>query len=287
MNMRTPTRIMVRKASGELEAFSEKKLRRSLERAGADRVLAEEVAAHVARQAFDGMATRQVHDRAFAMLKAHRRSSAARYGLKRALFALGPSGFPFERFAARLFDAMGYTTSVGVILDGRCVRHEVDIVLTKGATRGYAECKFHTTPGGRCDVQVPLYVRSRFEDLCEAEGVRFDRGTGREGWLVTNTRFTRDALAFASCSGIKAMGWDVGELGESIERLIDARGLHPVTCLTTLNASHKALLLSQGIVLCQDLLRGTALTRILGLAAPARARVLEESREVCGHPGQV
>lgn len=281
--MRKGVRVMIKKASGELQPFSEGKLRSSLEKAGVEGVLADEVAAHVASQVHDDMTTRDIHDRAFAMLKGHQRAAAARYSLKRALFALGPSGFPFERYAARLFDAMGYTTTIGAVLEGKCVRHEVDIVLVKGGVRGYVECKFHNTPGTKCDVKIPMYALSRFEDLAEREGASFKHGAGREGWLVTNTRFTQDALAFSTCSGIKVMGWDVGELGESIERLIDIRGLHPVTCLTTLNAGQRSVLLSRGTVLCQDLLHGNALADLLRLAPAAQARVRKEAEEICKH----
>ena len=38
------------------------------------------------------------------------------------------SGFPFERYVARLFDAMGYATQVGIVLPGKCVTHDRDRV---------------------------------------------------------------------------------------------------------------------------------------------------------------
>ena len=279
-------RIMVKKASGEMEAYSEQKLYRSLEKSGADKTVIDAVVAHISNEVRKGQtkSTKEISARAFTMLRSQQRSVAARYSLKRALFALGPSGFPFERYAARLFDAMGYTTKVGVTLEGKCVKHEVDIVLSKGTSRGFAECKFHNMPGMKCDVKVPMYVLSRFEDICDREEVPFKRGTGREGWLVTNTRFTDDAMAFAKCAGIKLMGWDVGALGESIERLIDTRGLHPITCLTTLSASQKSELLTKNIVLCQDLFSGKALTKVSGLSLEKQQRVIKEAKELCKHP---
>lgn len=244
---------MVKKASGELQEFSQDKLRGSLERSGADPMLADEIVDHISGQVYEGVSTRVIHDRAFAMLKTHRKSFAARYNLKKAIFALGPSGFPFEQYAARLFNTMGYKTQVGVVVAGKCVSHEVDVILTKDAIHGFAECKFHNVPGTKCSVQTPLYVFARFEDICEREGKAFRGDRNREGWLVTNTRFTDDALAYGSCAGLKLIGWNTGPLGESLERMIDVRGLHPITCLTTLKVGEKQKLLAEGIVLCQDL----------------------------------
>ncbi len=276
---------MIQKASGETEAFSEQKLRRSLEKSGADPMVVDTVAAFIAEQVRNGATknTKEIYARAFAMLKGQQRSTAARYSLKRALFALGPSGFPFEQYVARLFGSMGYAARVGVILEGKCIKHEVDIVLTKGETRGFAECKFHNMPGMKCDVKTPMYVLSRFEDICERDGAPFKHGTGREGWLVTNTRFSEDALAFAKCAGIRLMGWDVGALGESIERLIDKRGLHPVTCLTTLSMKEKSALLAKTIVLCEDLFDGTVLTDVLRVPPEKQQRIIREAKELCRH----
>ena len=280
-------RIMVKKASGEMEAYSEQKLYRSLEKSGADKTVIDAVVAHISNEVRKGQtkSTKEISARAFTMLRSQQRSVAARYSLKRALFALGPSGFPFERYAARLFDAMGYTTKVGVTLEGKCVKHEVDIVLSKGTSRGFAECKFHNEQGIRSDIKTALYVKARFDDLKQRT---FAYGNVErpldEGWLVTNTRFTDDAMAFAKCAGIKLMGWDVGALGESIERLIDTRGLHPITCLTTLSASQKSELLTKNIVLCQDLFSGKALTKVSGLSLEKQQRVIKEAKELCKHP---
>ena len=91
-------------------------------------MLIDEIVGYISSQVHEGLSTKVIHDRAFAMLKMHRKSFAARYNLKRAIFALGPSGFPFERYVARLFDAMGYATQVGIVLPGKCVTHDRDRV---------------------------------------------------------------------------------------------------------------------------------------------------------------
>lgn len=265
-------KIMVSKASGELQEFSERKLLTSLISAGADPMLAEEIVEHIASQVFEGMETKMIHARALSMLKAEKKSAAARYNLKRAIAALGPGGVPFEHFIARMFETKGYVTQVSVTLSGRCIAHEVDIVLSKENIRGLVECKFHVTAGVKCDVKIPLYIHSRFEDI-----ESFENRTNhheREGWVVTNTRFTEDALAYGSCVGLKMLGWNSGPLGESLGRIIDVRGLHPITCLTTLTPEQIRQFLADGIVLCRDLLKQPTLVD---------ANVIAEAKEVCHH----
>ena len=47
-----------------------------------------------------GMTTEDIYKRAFELLHSQEHPIAARYSIKRAVFALGPSGFPFEKFFA-------------------------------------------------------------------------------------------------------------------------------------------------------------------------------------------
>jgi hypothetical protein len=278
--------IMVTKASGELQKFSQKKLRKSLEQSGAGAILTDEIVEHISNQVQEGMSTNVIHDRAFAMLKIHQKSFAARYNLKQAIFALEPNGFPFKRYIARLFDTMGYTTQIGIIVPGKCISHEIDVVLTKGVLRGFVECKFHNMPGMKCSVQTPLYVFARFEDICEREGKPFRGDENREGWLVTNTRFTDDALAYGSCVGLKLLGWNTGPLGESLERMIDVRGLHPITCLTSLNTEQKRMLLAEDIVLCQDFFEQKTNTASI-IPAETLSKAITEATDLCKHSAQI
>lgn len=282
MNKTVSYDIRVKKASGELQEFSDKKLSRSLENSGADPLLADEIVEHIRSQLYDGISTFVIYKRAFAMLKSRRKSFAARYNLKQALFDLGPTGFPFERFIARIFDNMGYETEVGVMVSGKCVTHEVDIVLDKGQLHGFAECKFHNKPGTKCNIKTPLYVLSRFEDICKHNGKSFKANKVHEGWLVTNTRFTNDALAYGSCVGLKLLGWNTGPLGESLERLIDTQGLHPITCLTSLKKNEKRKLLDNNIVLCQDLFDRKIDIQSL-LFEKTIEKATAESKELCTH----
>ena len=93
---------MITKADGELEAFDPAKLEHSLTHAGASSVVRARILAKVTHELHPGVMTEEIYRHAFEMLKSQEKAPvAARYSMKRAVFALGPSGFPFERFLPR------------------------------------------------------------------------------------------------------------------------------------------------------------------------------------------
>lgn len=274
--------LLITKASGERVPFDMGKLTASLQRSGASGEVAREVANALLPKLTPGISTRKLYRMAFGLLRKRSKPAAGRYRLKQAIMDLGPSGFPFERFVARLLEHDGYTTQVGVVVQGRCVTHEVDVIADKEDRRYMVECKYRNTRGKVSDVKVPLYVRSRFEDV-EHNWRQEPDGAHRShiGWVVTNTRFTADALEYGRCTGLRMVGWDQPSTGSLKER-IDRSGLHPITCLSTLTKAEKERLLDEGLVLARDLAEQPgALDKAL-VRPPRTAKVLAELRELCG-----
>src|SRR5690606_27233333 len=113
------------KASGERHVFSEDKLRVSLLRSGAPMSTVNNIIEAVISKLYDGITTAEIYRLAFSMLKKKGKGTAAKYKLKNALMELGPTGFPFEQFIARVFQQMGFETQTGKLLEGKCVFHEV------------------------------------------------------------------------------------------------------------------------------------------------------------------
>ena len=74
--------------------------------------------------------------------------------LKKAIFDLGPSGHHFETFVSRYFEEIGYTTKTCQTLNGRLVKHEIDIVGIKNGKRVFIECKFHNRIGIKNDIKI-------------------------------------------------------------------------------------------------------------------------------------
>ncbi len=274
--------IWVIKTSGEREQFSLHKLRRSLVRSGADDKTVEIVVGHLVPEIKNGMKTSTIYKHAFSLLKKSKYPVAIRYSLRNAVMELGPSGFPFEKFVAEVLRLKGYTAKTGVILPGFCVSHEVDVLMEKGERHIFVECKFHNQQGIKTDVKVALYVHARFLDLQKAHTIKEHMSDPiiHEGWLITNTKLTSDAIEYANCAGLTIIGWDYPERG-NLQDLILETGVHPLTFLSTLTSRDKMDLLEQGVVMCLDLKKNPALLRALGFSEEKIKSVVNEVSRVC------
>lgn len=272
------TNTLITKADGELEPFDSSKLESSLVRAGAGEETRKRVLAHIARELMPSMTTEEIYKHAFEILRREEATPvAARYSMKRAVFALGPSGFPFEQFLAEILRAHGWAARTGAALTGRCAPHEVDVLAEKNGRRVGIEAKFHNEPGGKTDIKDALYVHARWEDLKNAPDAssRVD-----EGWLVTNTQFTRNAIRYAQCSNLTLLGWDYPHERGLVAMIEEAR-VHPLTCLTTLSEGEKHRFLDNKIVLCKNV-QTRHLLEEYGVKPARIPSVLEEAQRLCG-----
>jgi hypothetical protein len=273
--------IHITKASGKRAEFSEKKLRNSLQRTGATEDQIDGVISEIAKQLYEGISTKRIHELAFDLLKENAGHLAAKYHLKQAIMELGPSGYPFEKYIGEILRYQGYGVKIGVTIKGQCVQHEIDVLAQLGQLQVMIECKYHNLPGIVCDVKIPLYIQSRFKDL-EAQWKKFpEQGTNQyQGWVVTNTRFSNDAMQYGLCVGLKLIGWDSPGKG-SLKDQIDSLGLYPITCLTSLTKEEKQNLLDKKIVLCQELYYNPKILEQTGVNPSRVAIALEETQQLC------
>lgn len=279
------SKIIVTKASGQQAPFSPEKLINSLARAGATEAAIAHVLQQMENELYEGISTRKIYQKAFAMLKKLPGSVAAKYKLKKALMELGPSGYPFERYIAHIFQVQGYETSVGVFTAGHCVTHEVDVIAEKSQELMMIECKYHGRTGLKCDVKIPLYIYARFKDIEKAWLKQAEKKDKKHlGWVVTNTRFTSEAIQYGNCAGLKLLGWDYPNSGSLRER-IDLSGLHPITCLTKLKNAEKRWLLDQKVVLCRELLEKKDLLPSAGISPNRINAVIKEAENLCEWSG--
>ena len=96
--------INVTKASGVQDIYSAEKLSRSLAKSVAGEQLIDNILYKIESILYDGITTKQIYQTAFDLLKKDSRSNAGRYNLKRAIMAIGPSGFPFEQYIGAIFE---------------------------------------------------------------------------------------------------------------------------------------------------------------------------------------
>lgn len=269
------------KADGRVEPFDGTKLEASLRRVGAPDHVARRVRTTIESTIAPGSGTKEIYARAFTMLRQNARPLAARYSLRRALFEFGPTGHPFENFVSELFRKEGWTVEWRKLIPGKCVIHEVDVYAKRGNEHLAAELKYHNDPEYKTDVKTALYVKARFEDIWSCDPKENSTCPIDRGFLITNTKFTSQAIQYARCAGIELVGWSYPTEGNLYDRII-AAGLYPVTALTSLKKAEKRLLVDQGVVTCEQL-RGSGRDTLRALSLPPEriGRILAESETIC------
>lgn len=245
--------ITITKASGEQEHFDESKLVKSLAKTGLSVDVASQTVDYLKRHLKTGITTKDIHEHISSYLKENAPvNNYYNYGLKRAIMDLGPSGHPFETIVSDVLSEYGYKTEVGVIVLGKCVTHEIDVVAKKEYKQFFIECKFHNSPGVKTDVQVALYTYARFLDIKSAMEQSHGTNITYYPWLITNTKVTSEVFDYASCVGLELTSW-LDPQGHGMSDLIMSAGLHPVTLAYQIPRSKINRLLERGIVTCARL----------------------------------
>jgi len=265
------------KADGRQEVFDPSRLVASLERAGAGLHTAERIAQTVTATVVPGASSREIYTRAFTLLRKEARPVAARYALRRALFELGPSGHPFEDFVSHLYRAEGWNVETRKIIKGHCVSHEVDFYASSkdGKEHLAAELKYHNDPGYKTDLKVALYVKSRFDDIFNCDPSTRACPIER-GLLVTNTKFTTEAIAYAECAGVELLGWGY-PVGNSLFMHMSRVNIYPITTLTGLSRSEKNMLIAQGTIAVDQVLEDRRTLHVLHLSPERVGELLAEA----------
>ncbi len=249
------TSIIITKADGSSETFDPERLVVSLRRSGAGEHAAQRIAETITSTVMPGTSSKEIYTRAFSLLRKAARPVAARYSLRRALLELGPSGHPFEDFISHLYRAEGWQVETRKIIKGHCVAHEVDFYASHPGENTFmaAELKYHNDAGYKTDLKVALYVKSRFDDIfnCNPKirSCPIDRGL-----LVTNTKFSSEAIAYAECSGVELLGWGY-PVNNSLFMHMSRAKVYPITTLTGLSRAEKKLLIESGIIAVDEIVK--------------------------------
>lgn len=267
--------MYIQKADGNVEEFKVDKLERSLRKAGATSAQIREVVRNIELDLTEGMRTQEIYRKAFELLRAFDEPVAAKYSLRRAVFSLGPTGFPFEDFLGKIFESEGYTTKRRLMIEGCCVTHEIDIAAYSQSDSFVGEAKFHAHPGIKSDLQTVLYSRARFLDL-ESKRICIEDTCGIISYyVITNTKFTSEAIKYAECVGLNLLSWHypaVNSLRERIERA----NLYPITVLVNLSNAQKQQLLQAGVILCDELIANKEWVRSFKLSPVKTEALLNE-----------
>ena len=266
--------VHIIKSDGSEQEFLESKILSSIERSGVPEEMRQKVLDHIHGVLFEGITTSEIHNHIREFLyTSHQPSLVVKYDLKHAIMNLGPTGYPFEDYIAKLLTHKGFSTQTRTIVRGKCVSHEIDVIATKDSKTTMVEAKFHNGTGITTDVHVALYTQARFQDAKDHN--KFDNVM-----LITNTRISADAIAYGACMGMDVISWsypDKNSLRDWIENL----ALYPITALTALTNSQKAQLMQHDIVLCQDLCKNPDALSLLALSAQQKEEIMAEAAFAC------
>jgi hypothetical protein len=282
-----PRGPLVIKSDGSKEPFDARKLRDSLISARASMDIADEIVASITATIKANDTTARIYQAAHKMLAKRERHVASRYGMRRSLLELGPTGFPFEKFVGELYRAEGFDVAVGEMLYGSCVSHEVDVVAWNDTDVIALEAKFHNDLAFKTDTKVVLYVKARVEDL-QTHPHKI-AGKSREvtrGAIATNTKFTDTAETYAACVGIELLSWETPR-GDNLYDRMSRHGIFPVSSLTSLKPHEKRSIAELGIVDTKTLAKEEKTLRGVLRDDPVRVQdTLAEIDEVVRHFSQ-
>ncbi|MBY0415733.1 MAG: restriction endonuclease [Bdellovibrionales bacterium] len=238
-----------------------KKFQRSLLHAGLEPKYRKEIGNEVIKHVYPGIKTKEIYNHAIKLIKKSSSLAAIKYSLKKSILQLGPTGFVFEKFVARYFEALGFKTFVGIVLQGEFVRHEVDVVAYKNNFQIYVECKFHNVMTTKNDIKTALYVKARWDDLKNGPDGKYLKNF----YIASNTSFTSDAITYAKGCGLMLLGVNSPEEVSFLD-LIVKHQLYPITSLRRLKKIYCIELINRNLLLCSDLLKSKKILLKIGMS---------------------
>jgi len=277
------TRVQIVKEDGEKEAFDAEKLCYSIEQSGAPADLAKNVCSAVEQKVTPEVTTTQIFRQALGYLIKEDLEVSVRYSLRRAVSALGPAGFLFEQYLEALMQAHGYETERNVMMQGKCVDHEVDIVARKGNKVCLIEAKYRNEAGGKTHINDVMYADARLIDIASQHSEKTFDEDHYQMWVMTNTKFTEKAITYGRCRRMKIIGWNYPGQGNLAEMIVDKR-LYPVTVLPSVSHFEREQFAKQQMILVRDLLPYGVGQMIndLGIPPQIAEKIIAEASQLVG-----
>jgi hypothetical protein len=246
--------IKVINSAGVEELFSPRKMERSLRRAGATNLVAKRISAKIESQLREGITTTEIFKLARQELSREQPQAALKFNLKSAMRNLGPDGFSFEKYVRQLFVNYGFSVKIDQYIPGRCIAYETDIVAEDADTVYFGECKYHNQAGVKVDLSVCMKIFAASVDVVD-NYFKNQRAAGKKiiPLVVTNAKFTTQAIRYSECQGIKLLGWNYPK-NNGLERMIESKKLYPITILPSFKSYMNNAFGSAGMMLAKDLL---------------------------------
>jgi len=244
--------IFVTKADGSKQPFDKNKIVRTCLRLGLTNEQAEEVASKIEKQAYDGIPTKKILQLVFKFAGSYREAIKHQIDLRKSISLLRPKP-DFEKFIGIVFEILGYKTQTNLILEGKCIEHEIDAVAIKDNEIILVEVKHHENFHKYTGLDVFLEVNSTLEDLREGYSLGKHSYNFSKAIVVCNTKISDHAKKYAQCRKIEAIAWRYPE-EFGLERIIEENKIYPITLLKEINIEEVYKIADAGILTLKQLL---------------------------------
>jgi hypothetical protein len=247
--------ITVTKADGSTQPYDRGRVLKTCMRLGVSREVADVVADKIEQELYNGIKTRKILHMIFSLLNEYRPVISHMVNLRKALSLLNPQP-DFETYVRILLSEYGYEVFPNQIVQGKCVEHEIDGLLKKEGKTYILEVKHHRNYHTRTDLDPVRIIRAVFEDIIDG----YRQGSNDlhidTAMIVSNTKFSEQAVQYAQCRGIVHLGWNTPQ-NYDIPTMITEKNLYPITYLKELTRDIRKKLLSSDVLLLQDLIDNT------------------------------
>ena len=244
--------IYVTKADGSKQPFDKQKIINTCLRLQATLQQAQSIADRIEAKAYDGIPTKKILQMIFTYMKKYRPVIGYQIDLRQAI-AMLRSKPDFEIFVSKIFESLGYKTKTNLIIQGKCIEHEIDIVASKENETILVEVKHHVNHHTYSGLDTFLQLNSTLEDLKEGYKEGKNNIDFKDAILVCNTKVSEHAKRYAICKGIKFIAWKYPE-EKGLERIIEENKLYPITLIKDLEREEAYKLADAGIVTVKQLL---------------------------------
>jgi len=239
--------MKVRKRDGNVVDFDASKVINSLRLSGVSEVTIDKILSKIKEKNFPIISTDKLYGFIYDLVKKYENKyNASIYSLKNAIMRLGPDGYNFEDFIAKIFRLLNYDVKVRKIYPSLCVTHELDVV----GKDFFIECKYHNSGGISTGIKEVMYSHARFLDLQNAnkkKGYSF-----KELWVASNTKFSDDAIKYSEYWKLNLIGWKQGKM--SLSDIIDKNAWYPVTLLPCVSKRVFDILNKNSILLINEVI---------------------------------
>jgi len=244
--------IYVTKADGSKQLFDRNKVLNTCLRLRLSYEDAEKITEKIEKKVYDGIPTKKILQMIFRFASLYRKSLKYQIDLRESISLLRPKP-DFEKFIGIVFETLGYEIKTNLIIPGRCIEHEIDVVAKKDDETLMIEVKHHTNPHKYTGLDTFLEVNSTLEDLKEGYNLGRHSYNFTKALVICNTKISEHAKRYAECKKINAIAWKYPQ-EKGLERIIEENKIYPITILKNIELEEAYKLGDIGIVTLKQLL---------------------------------